>query len=425
MTASRPPAGGGPPRHGPGTPGTEPSGRAGVYRRLLGSAAWRRFTLTAGLQRLSVAMAPIAFVLAAHGAIGSFRVGALMASAYTFADAAASPWLGRFIDRVELRRGLSLELGAAAVILAALAGLIAERAPALVLIVLSALAGAAPSGVMGGLRAYLRHIVPGDLRERAFALDATMLELEWMFAPALVAVTGYAGAPVLAIALMALAAFGALGGARTLGPQQPSGAATAAAGAWRNRKALLLYFLSAVMGYAEGTINIALAPLMPAVGSRPATAGLLIALLSLASAAGGFAYGPLAAHLPGGKNQRANAALITLGLCSVLIAISPSLIVLALAVAACGLWFAPLNTLRTLLLGELLPGSQLSEGFSTLSAAMQIGYGTSGIVTGAVLGSAGARACFVIAAVITITSGLGAWLLHHHHSHNPSHPSTR
>jgi MFS family permease len=396
-----------------------------VYRRLLASAAWRRFTLTAGFQRLSVAMAPIAFVLAAHGAIGSFRVGALMASAYTFADGIASPWLGRFIDRVELRRGLSVELGAAAVILSVLAGLIAERAPALVLIVLSALAGAASSGVMGGLRAYLRHIVPDDLRERAFALDATLLELEWMFAPALVAITGFLGAPVLAIVLMALAAFGALGEARMLHPQQPSAPVTGAGGAWRDRKALPIYFLSAVMGYAEGTINVALAPLMPAVGSRPATAALLIALLSLTSAAGGFAYGASAAHLPGDKDQRANVALMALGLCSMLIAISPSLIVLALAVGACGVWFAPLNTLRTLILGELLPVSQLSEGFSTLSAAMQMGYGISGIVTGAVLGFAVARTCFIIAAVITVISGLGAWSLHHHRgSHEPTHLST-
>jgi MFS family permease len=175
------------------------------------NAAWRRFALTAGFQRLSVAMAPLALVLAGHGAVGSFRVGALMASAYTFADGIVSPWSGRLMDRVELRRGVSVELAAAAVILAVLAGLIAGRAPALVLIVLSGLAGAAPAGVMGGLRAYLQRIVSADLRDRAFALDATLLELEWMFALALVAITGFLGVPVLAVALMALAGFGALG----------------------------------------------------------------------------------------------------------------------------------------------------------------------------------------------------------------------
>jgi MFS family permease len=390
-----------------------PAGR-GVYRRLLVSAAWRRFTLTAGLQRLSVAMAPLALVLAGHGAVGSFRVGALMASAYTFADGIASPWSGRLMDRMELRRGVSVELGAAAVILSALAGLIAGRAPAFVLIVLSGLAGAAPAGVMGGLRAYLQRIVPADLRDRAFALDSTLLELEWMFAPALVAITGFLGAPVLAVVLMAVAGFGALGGARLLDPQQPSGRIAGASGAWRSPTALPSYLVSAVMGYAEGTINIALAPLMIAVGSRPATAGLLIALLSLASAAGGFAYAAVDGHRPGNTEQRANLALLFLGLGTILIAVAPSLTLLALAVAACGLWFAPLLTMRNLILGRLLPASQLSEGFSTLSAAGQMGYGASGIATGAVLGLWGARACFIIAAAVTTTSGLGAWLLHQH-----------
>src|SRR5450755_3882012 len=352
--------------HNSGVPVT---GEGGVYRRLLVSAAWRRFTLTAGLQRLSVAMAPLALVLAGHGAVGSFRVGALMASAYTFADGIVSPWSGRLIDRVEFRRGVSVELGVAAIILAALAGLIAGRAPAAVLIVLSGLAGAAPAGVMGGLRAYLQRIVTGDLRERAFALDATLLELEWMFAPALVAITGFLGAPVLAVVLMALAGFGALGGARLLDPQQPAGHAS---GAWRDRKALPTYLVGAVAGYAEGTINIALAPLMLAVGARPATAGLLIALLSLASAAGGFAYAAFDGRRPGDTQQRANVALLALGLSAILIAVAPSLIFLALAVAACGLWFAPLLTMRNLILGTLLPAGQLSEGFSTLSAAGQL-----------------------------------------------------
>ncbi len=392
-----------------GLPG---GGRA--YRRLLGSAAWRRFTLTAGCQRLSVAMAPLALVLAGHGAVGSFRTGALMASAYTLADGIASPWSGRLMDRVELRRGLSAELGAAAVALAALAGLAAERAPALALIVLSGLAGAAPAGVMGGLRAYLQHITPDDLRERAFALDATLLELEWMFAPALVAITGFLGAPALALVLMAVAALGAFGGARLLSPRPPAGPAAGASGAWRSPKAIPVYFLSAVMGYTEGTINIALAPLMAAVGSRPATAGLLIALLSLASAAGGFAYAASSGHLPGDTDQRANTTLLALGLCASLIALAPSLITVALAVAACGIWFAPLNAMRTLILGQLLPASQLSEGFSTLSAAMQMGYGASGIATGAILGIWGARACFLIAAAATVSSAAGAWLLHQH-----------
>jgi MFS family permease len=386
---------------------------AGAYRRLLAIAGWRRFTLTTGFQRVSIAMAPVALVLAGHAAVGSFRTGALMASTYTFADGIASPLSGRLIDRMELRRGVSAELAAATVILLALAGFVAGRAPGVVLVVLSGLAGVAPAGVMGGLRAYLQRIVPDDLRERAFALDATLLELEWMTAPALVAVTGFLGAPVLAIVLMALATLGALGGTRLLGQQQPSPREAGTSGAWRIRRALPTYFLNAVLGYAEGTINIALAPLMLAVGSRPATAGFLIALLSLTSAVGGVGYALLEGRRPGNPDERSNMALLALGLGLVLITVAPSLIVLIVAIAICGVWFAPIVAMRNVILGRLLPESQLSEGFSTLTAAGQFGYGMSGVATGIVLGFMGVRACFALAAAITVISGLAAWSWHH------------
>ncbi len=55
---------------------------------------------------------------------------------------------------------------------------------------------------------------------------------------------------------------------------------------------------------------------------------------------------------------------------------------------------------------------------------MQMGYGASGIATGAVLGIWGARACFLTAAAITVTSALGAWLLHQHSRDSQvTHPS--
>ncbi len=387
-------------------------GRKGAYRSLFANAKWRRYTLTTGFQRVSVAMAPVALVLAGHAAVGSFQTGALMASTYTFADGIASPLSGRLLDRMELRRGVTVELGATTVILLGLAGLAAIRAPALALIVLSGLAGVAPAGVMGGLRAYLQRIVPDDLLERAFALDATLLELEWMIAPAGVAIVGFLGAPVLAIVLMAVATLGALGGARTLGRQPPSKRVAGISGAWRLRKAMPTYFLNTIMGYSEGTINIALAPLMVIIGSRPATAALLITLLSATSAVGGVGYSILEGRRSGNTEQRANIALLALGLGVLLIAMAPSLSFVTLAIAICGLWFAPIVAMRSVILGRLLPESQLSEGFSTLSAAGQFGYGMSGVATGIVLGFAGARACFFLAAAVAIISSSAAWLRH-------------
>jgi hypothetical protein len=322
------------------------------------------------------------------------------------------------LDRMELRRGMSLELGVAALMLLGLAGLASSHAPAPALIVLSGLAGAAPAGVLGGMRAYLVRVLPDALAEPAFALDSMLLELEWMIAPALVALAGFLGAPALAIALMALATLGALAGTRRLDRQPPSPRARGVGGAWRNREALPVYLLNAVLSYTDGTINIALAPLLVVIGSRAAAAGLLIALVSATSAVGGAIYAKFIATRPGDLKRRADSGLLALGLCVVLIALAPSLAVLTIAVAVAGLWFAPIVGMRNVILSRLLPEGQRSEGFSTLAAAGSLGYGVSGVATGIVLGFAGARACFVLAAAITVTSALCALLgrlrLHRH-----------
>lgn len=388
----------------------EPATKARAYRQLFAVAGFRRFILNTAFARVSVAMAPLALVLAGHAAVGSFRAGALMASMYTFADGLFAPLLGRMIDRVELRRGMSIELGVATLLLLALAGLAGSHAPALVLIVMSGLAGAAPAGVLGGMRAYLVRILPGGLAEPAFALDSMLLELEWMIAPALVAVTGFLGPPELAVVLMALATLGALGGTRLLDQQQPSRRARGMSGAWRSRVALPVYVLNAVLSYTDGTINIALAPLLVVMGSRPAAAGLLITLLSVTSAVGGAAYATFVAGRPGDQKLRSNGGLMALGFSVILIAVAPSFAVLTIAIAISGLWFAPIVGVCNLTLSRLLPESQLSEGFSTLGAAGQFGYGMSGVATGIVLGLAGARACFVLAAAISVTSALCAFL---------------
>jgi MFS family permease len=152
---------------------------------------------------------------------------------------------------------------------------------------------------------------------------------------------------------------------------------------------------------------------MLVIGARAATAGFLITLVSLTSAVGAIGYATLEGRRPGNTNQRANIALLALGLCVILVAVAPSLILLALALAVCGVWIAPSVAMRNIILGKLLPESQLSEGFSTLSAAGAVGYGISGVATGIVLGFSGARACFILAAAITVISGLAAWIWCH------------
>ncbi len=385
-----------------------------TYGMLFALGAWRRWTAASAGSRLPIAMAPLTLVYIGHAATGSFGVGSVMASAFSFAEAFSAPGSGRLLSRsADLRRGLALSLGAGAVLMIALAVASQLRLSAGVLIVLSAGCGGVPAAAQGGLRAMLQRLVPESLREKAFALDATLLEVEWAVAPALVALVVVVGAAPVAVVVMAGAALISAAMVATLPAIPPAGLAGEAVPrtahrepAWRARAAMGAYCASALLGYAEGTVTVALPPLLGHLGAAVSDAGLLLVGLSVTSAIGGWGYGWLTPRLSGPGPVRASFLLTVLGILVFPVAGAPSLWVAALGVAAFGFLIAPINALRSYQLGRALPEDQQSEGFSTLYAANVLGFGISGLAGAGLLHAAGARAPFFVAAAITTAGGL-------------------
>lgn len=379
--------------------------RASPYRDLVRRSAWRRWTAASASCRLPIAMAPLALVLVGRGATGSFATGALMASAYTFAEALSALAAGRLVARfADLRRGLSASLAGAVVVLLGLGAAALLSWPAAALIALSATAGALPSAAPGGLRAMLERLVAPELRQVAFALDATLLEIEYLGGPALVGLATLAGAPIAAIATMAAASLGALAMIQAL-PRQPASRPTtqAAAGSpWRNSAALSSYGRSLLLGYAEGTLTLTLAPLLTRIGGTTAEAGFLLAGLSAASAVGGFGYSWLASRLPAPSPRRTDLLLVIAGLLLFPLSVARSVGALSIAIVGFGLLIAPINALRTYQLGEALPEHQHTDGFSILYGAMGIGVGISGLASAAMLHAAGPELPFTVAAIVVL-----------------------
>ncbi|QDQ09252.1 hypothetical protein [Streptomyces spectabilis] len=106
-----------------------------------------------------------------------------------------------------MRRQLSAGLVVGA--LASCAMAFAGSAPAPVLIGLALLAGAAPAACPGGIRALLTRLVADGAVPRALSAEATLTQLTWTAAPALVVLLGlqvHAGAPLALGALLAATA---------------------------------------------------------------------------------------------------------------------------------------------------------------------------------------------------------------------------
>lgn len=403
----------------------EPGSPAPTYAQVAAVPAWRRWVATVTGSRIPVAMAPLALVYLGHAATGSFAVGSLMAGAYSIAEAACAPGAGRLLARsVDTRRGIRWFLIAGAGCLLVLGALSWLQAPTVALIAISAACGGVPAAAQGGLRAMLHQLVPQRLREKAFVLDATLLEIQYAAGPALVAACLALGMPVATSVVMAVAALISAAIITTLPAMSPSdtegspatpephpAAAVKPEPAWRARAALGTYGASLMLGYAEGTLTVALPALLGHIGSSANLAGLILVGLSLSSALGGWTYGLLTPRLGAPSTARASLLLAGLGLLLLPVAGASALWVVVVGVAAFGLLVAPINAVRSLLLGRILDARQHAEGFSTLYGVNGLGFGISGLASAGLLHLAGPRAPLLAAAAITLIAGLTALAL--------------
>src|ERR687883_1221207 len=221
---------------------------ASTYRDLLADPAWRRWTLVSAISRLPNAVAPLALVIVGRYATGSFADGALLAGAYAFSQALAAPWLGRLLDRRDRRRGLAIALGSTSLALAALLVCVMSRAPLALLLVATIAAGALPSAVQSGLRAFLVDLF-AERAPLAFALDASLIELQWMSGPALVALLALLKLPYLTVAAMLAATLAALLATQLLPRGEPDlETAERRQSPWREPTAARLYVVSVIQG---------------------------------------------------------------------------------------------------------------------------------------------------------------------------------
>lgn len=384
-------------------PDGEPAPTRHAYRALWALPQWRRWTVASGLARMPVAMAPLALVLAGREATGSYASGAVLASFHALGEAVGAPLRGRAIDRSEvpasLVRALWVEAGCFAVLALGIAG----RAPLWSLLAVALVAGVIPAGVPGGLRSLLPRVVPERMSETAFAVDASLVELQWISGPALVSALVVWGSGSLAVAAMALFAAIAAFAAGRLPRREPVHAVTSV-GAWRQASAQPVYLLTLVAGAGLGMLDSALPPFLETIGTDGDKAGFVAGVLAISSAAGGLLYGSRV-HDASTVMRRAALAFVAFGLL-----LSPMLLVTDARAAivvflVAGLPLAPQNALLATWLERAVARDRQAEAFSVSYSAMALGFGAGGLVTASLLQSGGPRVVFATAVALPLLAG--------------------
>ena len=250
---------------------------------------------------------------------------------------------------------------------------------------------------------------PGLLRDRpqliqaAYALDSVLIELIFIAGPLVTALVATFLAPPAALVLSAASViigtvtFTALPPSRAMRPQRDRPRA-GALGALGSPGVRTLVLTSLPAGIGIGICEITLPAFSDASGAA-ATAGVLLAIWSLGSAAGGLVYGALPNRPPLNRVHLAVAALLPLGLLPM--AAAPSVAVMALLVIPAGMFIAPLLATRNELVGWVAPEGARTEAYTWPVTAFVGGIAIGSALAGAIVESASWRTAFVVAAAIT------------------------
>jgi predicted MFS family arabinose efflux permease len=353
---------------------------------------------TATIARLPLAMVFIALLVHVQRLSGSFAVAGIATGAYVSARAAATPLLGRAVDRLGQTLILLATASTAAGLLVTLA-LLPANTPRLVVIAIAAGIGAARPPISACLRALLPQVLT-DLDElpAAYAVESIAFELTFIFGPPLAlgiaafwstnAALAFAGV----VLLVFTAAFAALPASRQWRPvayrTRPRGGALRSAG----MQTLVLILIA--VGAVFGSVDVGVTAAAKALHSTTA-AGPILALWGVGSLLGGV----VAARLLG-PATRTSLALLLLALAAghlALVATTGSLVAMGAVLLFAGAAIAPTYTSMYTLVDGVTPAGTATEAFAWLEAAVSMGTSAGAACAGALAQGSGAPATFWIA----------------------------
>src|SRR3712207_4852709 len=239
-------------------------------------------------------MVPLALLLMVQQQTGSYAVAGLASATLGVASAVMAPILGRVADRRGPRPVLFAQAAAYPLLLALLIAVVLGGRADVVVVAAAALAGTATPLVSGTVRA-LWSRVDVRVRSTAYALDATATELVFVAGPTLVAALSVLATPAWGVAVAGvLAVAGALGIAASAAMRgwvpvpvvhRTSAFATVLA---PGMPRVLLSGAALMLGF--GALEVAVPAFADAAGA-PGMSGVLLALWSLGSVAGGLWFG--------------------------------------------------------------------------------------------------------------------------------------
>jgi MFS family permease len=381
--------------------------RGSPYLAALASPGALRFSAAGFLGRLQISMYGLGTVLLVSSLTGQYGLAGVVTAAGAAGYAVVSPLTARLGERFGQRAALLPLAGVfAAASCVLITGAIA-RAPGWVLLVASAVAGAATPQLGAMVRARWSVLLAGSpLLHAAFSLESVADEIIFVAGPVVVTLLATEVYPAAGLAVaVATCLAGTLLFAAQRGTEPPARPPARPAAAVPERPVhgrllpaaglvtlLPVYFF---FGAMLAGIDLATVDFAQAHGHKP-LAGVILGGYALGSACGGLWYGARAWRAP--LYRRFAGTLCAAAAGAATFWAMPGLIPLAAVMLASGLVLSPmLITGFSLVEQQAVPG-RLTEAMAWLTSAISVGTAAGSAAAGQVIDSGGARWGYVLVA---------------------------
>jgi len=258
----------------------------------------------------------------------------------------------------------------------------------------------------------LRALWPSLLRDRpdlvssAYALDSVVIEVIFIAGPLATAGIVAAAGPEVALGVSAVAVLAGAGGfvlALSGHEDRRTARGGSPLGALASPGIRTLVLASFPVGFCFGITEVALPAFSEEQGGSAELAGVLLAVWSAASAAGGLLYGARPRRTPLATLHLRFALLLPVGFLPLAVADSP--LVMALLVIPAGAFIAPLLATRNELVGSVAPAGYATEAFTWPVTALVAGVSLGAAVSGALVEGPGWQAAVLAGALVAAAGG--------------------
>ena len=375
------------------------------YFELLRDSRIRQLFIVAFFARMPPMAAPLAFTLLVVKELdGTYAQAGLVAASTTIGAAIGSPWRGRRIDKVGLKRAVLPSITAVALLYP-----VAVFAPYWLLVPTTFFMGLFLIPIFSVMRQSLSVMVEENQRRTAFSADSVVTEGSFIIGPAVgvlivtqfgaAAAIGFIGACEVIAGLVLLRLNPPT---RSPEPEHQSVVTDTQAVPWMSVPIGFLFLIAGGSVFGLYATDLGIVAELEDLGTTGAIAGVY-ALWGGASLIGGLLYGALHTSI------RPTYLLLGLGVTTIPIGLADSVLGLAIAVIPAGFLCAPTLTAASEWLAKLTPESRRGEAMGWFGTAHTVGAAIAGPAIGVAIDEIAPWGGFVLGGAVAVAIALISW----------------